>query len=733
MIEKQLPVLGMSCSACAISLNKKINALPGVKEVKVNYASENILLVYDDKKCSLDEIVLSAKKLGYQILAENTSSKVLAEKHSSIQQNLKLKLIVASFLSLPVLLSSMFFKNVLPYQGYIEFLLTLLVMVYSGVHFYKPAFNQFKNKQLGMDALVVISTLAAFLFSTLNLFFPAYLLSKSIEPHLYFESVVMIITFILLGKYIEDLAKYKSSESIRNLMKLRPKKVLIIKNGEEVAVPIEEVNISDIVIIKPGEQIAIDGKVKRGTSYVDESMINGESKPIKKSKGDLVYSGTINSNGVLKVLVQKELKDSFIEQMIAMVQKAQSSKPAVQLKVDKIASIFVPIVIIISFITFISWLFFTNSGFTIAFVSAINVLIIACPCALGLATPTAIVVGIGKAAEENILVKNVQAFQELNESNKLVVDKTGTLTTGNFKVNKVDELVNGALSSYSELIFNMEKNAQHPVAKSILNYLTPFITESKLSLEEKVEMIDGGGLKLIFNDHTYYLGNKSLFNTDEIYRTDEKLEGESIVNQTEIYFGTADKIYLKFYCGDDVKEEASRFITEMNTLNKSIVLLSGDHLNVTKSVANQLNISDFRAACKPLDKLQYISNLQSNHDKVVMIGDGMNDAAAIAKANVGIAMGTGTDIAIESASIVIRNSNLSHIVKAFKISKFTLKTIYQNLFWAFIYNIFAIPIAAGVLYTINGFLLTPMIASIAMAFSSVSVVLNSLRLKYKTR
>lgn len=574
-----------------------------------------------------------------------------------------------------------------------------------GREFYINAWRQLKHGTSNMDTLVAVSTGIAYTFSVFNLLFPDFWLSRGIEPHIYFEAASVIIAFILLGRLLEERAKQNTSTAIKKLIGLQPKTVTIIVDSDERTVPITAVQKGDTILVKPGERIAVDGMVVTGESYVDESMLNGEPVPLHKQSGEKVFAGTINQKGTFRFIADKIGSDTMLAQIIRMVQDAQGSKAPVQKLVDRIARFFVPTIISISIIAFVAWIFLApTNGFTNGLLAMVTVLIIACPCALGLATPTAIMVGIGKGAEKGILIKDAQSLEIAQKIDTIILDKTGTITAGHPIV--VESLWENGFEHSRKILYSLEKLSEHPLSDAVVNTLQ---NEKEIFID-KFENVPGKGVKGIVGSQTYYAGNLSLLNDNHITIASHLQELANKWTQeakTLVWFADSTQAIAAIALTDEIKQTSAQ------------------------AISRKVGINHYKAGVLPNEKAQFIKELQANGKKVGMVGDGINDSAALAQANLSIAMGQGSDIAVDTAMATILSSDLLKIPETIRLSQLTIKTIYQNLFWAFIYNLIGIPIAAGIFYSVNGFLLNPMWASAAMAFSSVSVVLNSLRLKRK--
>lgn len=727
-VKENFPVLKMTCAGCATGVEKKLNSIEGVKFASVNFANESSQIEYDPNQTNPEEIRKAVQEIGYDLMIEDNESQTttLEEIHEKRHKELKQRTTWAIILATPVMIIGMFFMN-MPYANLIMWILSTPVVLWLGRDFFINAWKQAKYRTANMDTLVALSTGIAYLFSVFNMIFPQFWESKGLEAHVYFEAAAVIIAFILIGRLLEEKAKGNTSTALKKLMGLQPKTVVIVKDNEHIEIPIEEINVGDIVLVKPGEKIAVDGTLISGESFVDESMLSGEPMAIRKSEGDKVFAGTINQKGSFRFKANKVGKDTMLAQIIKMVQDAQGSKAPVQQLVDKIAAIFVPIVIGIAILTFIIWMTLGgDNALTHALLAFVTVLIIACPCALGLATPTAIMVGIGKGAEEGILIKDAESLETSKNINAVVLDKTGTITEGKPQVTEELWLDN----SSKAILAGMEKQSEHPLADAIVEHLKD---ENSISLDS-FESITGKGIVGSVAGAKYIAGNKKLLSENNIPLPGDieaKADDWSNSGKTVIWFANSTKVLAILAISDRIKETSLEAINQLHQMGIELYMLTGDNISTSKAIAKQAGIDHFKAEVLPQDKAEFVKSLQHRGKIVAMVGDGINDSAALAQADVSIAMGQGSDIAMDVAKMTIISSDLTKIPKAIKLSKQTVKTIRQNLFWAFIYNVIGIPIAAGILYPINGFLLNPMIAGAAMAFSSVSVVSNSLRLKIK--
>ena len=731
-IRKTFPVTDMTCAACAVSVESILESSSGVTDAGVNFANQTAWAEYDDNETSLLELQKAVRSIGYDILVDvENPSEVQEELQLKHYQEIKNRTIWASILSLPVVIIGMFFMD-LPYGTWISMALTAPVLFWFGRNFFINAWKQAKHGKANMDTLVALSTSIAFLFSAFNTIYPQFWHERGLHPHVYYEAASVIIAFISLGKLLEERAKSNTSSAIKKLMGLQPKTVRVLIEGVEQEIPIASVAQGNLVILRPGEKIPVDGKVISGSSYVDESMITGESVSVHKQKDTRVFAGTINQKGSFQFKAEKVGSDTLLAHIIKMVQEAQGSKAPVQKLVDKISGIFVPVVIGISILTFITWMLVGGeNAFTHALLTSVTVLVIACPCALGLATPTAIMVGIGKGAENNILIKDAESLELGHKVNAIILDKTGTITEGKPVVNAIDWNSNKTQNdNLKEILYSLEIKSEHPLAEAVVNSLKETgVSGTDIS---SFESITARGVKGIFDTRTYYVGNRKLISENNI-QLDVTLEGKASLYQqkanTVVYFADQNEVKAVIAIADKVKATSAKAIETLQNMGIDVYMLTGDNQQTAAAVAQEVGLTHFKAEVLPSDKADFVKELQSRGKIVAMVGDGINDSHALAQADVSIAMGKGSDIAMDVAKMTLITSDLSAIPKALKLSKKTVQTVRQNLFWAFIYNVIGIPLAAGVLYSYNGFLLDPMIAGAAMALSSVSVVTNSLRLK----
>lgn len=730
-VRKTIPALNMSCASCATSVESIVKYEPGVVQSSVNYGTGNLTVEYLPNMTNLEKIQKAVQSAGYDLMItdEENQQESLDAIHEKKYTELKKKTLWASLLSLPVVIIGMFFMD-MPYANLIMWVFSTPVLVWFGRGFFINAWKLLKHRSANMDTLVAMSTGIAYTFSVFNMIFPEFWTKRGIEAHVYFEAAAVIIAFILLGRLLEEKAKGNTSSAIKKLMGLQPKTVVVEReNGQEMELPVEEVNIGDVVLVKPGDKIAVDGIVSKGNSYIDESMLSGEPLPVLKEPGSQVFAGTINQKGSFRFESTKVGKETMLAQIIRTVQDAQGSKAPVQKLVDKIAAIFVPTVIGIALLTFVMWMILGgNSGLVHGLLAAVTVLVIACPCALGLATPTAIMVGVGKGAENGILIKDAESIELSRKVNAVVLDKTGTITEGKPRVTDIhwfiqDEIKKAVLSA-------IEKHSEHPLAEAVVKFLN---IDKKVNLHH-FESITGKGVKAEYNGLSYYVGNKRLLLENSIkinHETAQLSEKWTEEAKTVIWFSDNTEVLAVLAIADKIKATSVEAIRQLKENGIEIYMLTGDNEATAKAIAAQTGIQHFKAEVLPVDKATFVKNLQSQGKIVAMVGDGINDSTALATADVSIAMGQGSDIAMDVAKMTIVSSDLTKIPQAIQLSKHTVATIKQNLFWAFIYNLIGIPVAAGLLYPINGSLLNPMIAGAAMAMSSVSVVSNSLRLRWK--
>jgi P-type Cu2+ transporter len=731
LAKETFPVIGMTCASCAVSVESILKSLPGVQEATVNFGDQSAWVSYDPKSTDPEIFQTSIRTIGYDLVIELENKDALKEEaQNKLYKSIRKRTIGASILSLHIVFISMFLMN-MPYANWIMMFLSTPVLFYFGKTFFINAWKQARHRKANMDSLVAVSTGAAWIFSVFNTIYPTYWTKQGLQANVYFEAAAVVIAFISVGKWLEEKAKSKTSSAIRKLIGLQAKTVHVLRNREQIDIPVQEVQLADILIVKPGEKIPVDGKLTEGLSYVEESMITGEPLPVQKSNGSTVYAGTINQKGSFQFVAEKLGANTVLGQIIKMVQAAQGSKAPVQKLVDKISGIFVPVVIGISVLIFIVWMIAGGANaFSHGLLAAVTVLAIACPCALGLATPTAMMVAIGKAAESNILIRDAESLELARKVNTVVLDKTGTITEGKPQVTDMFFADKENHDFYKQILLSLEMKSEHPLAEAIVNDLLK--TGVKPLKVEEFESITGKGVAGYFRNDRYLVGNAGLlydFGIKEDVRLASHIKNLQQQGKTVVHFSQEDALIGIIAIADPVKTGSKAAIQELQDQQIEVYMLTGDHADTAQIVADQVGIKHFKAAILPAGKAAFITSLQQSGKVVAMVGDGMNDSQALAQADVSIAIGKGSDIAMDVAQMTIIGSDLKNIAKAFRLSRDTVRTIRQNLFWAFIYNTIGIPLAAGILYPVNGFLLSPMIAGAAMALSSVSVVSNSLRLK----
>ena len=730
-IKKSFPILHMTCASCANSVESIVKSADGVTSASVNFATGNLSVEYLAGMTNAEALQKAVQSVGYDLLIEDETSQ--QETLEAIQQKkftqLKKKTILAVSLSLPVVMIAMFFMEI-PYANEIMWAFATPVVLWIGRDFFINAWKQAKHRSANMDTLVALSTGIAYVFSIFNMLFPAFWHARGLHAHVYFEAASVVIAFILLGKLLEEKAKGNTSTAIKKLMGLQPSTVVVVQSdGVEKLTPIGEVHAGDVILVKPGEKIAVDGIVISGSSYVDESMLSGEPVPVLKTGNNKVFSGTINQKGSFRYRAVKVGKETMLAHIIKMVQDAQGSKAPVQKLVDKIAGIFVPVVIGIAVLTFFLWLALGGDhGVVHGLLAAVTVLVIACPCALGLATPTAIMVGVGKGAGQGILIKDAESLELAKKIDAIVLDKTGTITGGQPEVTGIKWLNDD--EGAKAILSGIEKQSEHPLAEAVVKYLDG----AKAVVFSSFESLTGKGVKAVHDGSTYVAGNKLLLFENQIAIASElqqQADAWGGQSRTVIWFADGKKALAVLAISDRIKESSIEAIRQIQGMGIELYMLTGDNESTAREIARQAGLTHYKAETLPQHKAEFIRELQQQGKTVAMVGDGINDSTALATADVSIAMGKGSDIAMDVAKMTIVSSDLTRIPQAIRLSRQTVATIRQNLFWAFIYNVIGIPIAAGVLFPVNGFLLNPMIAGAAMALSSVSVVSNSLRLKWK--
>ncbi len=747
MTTQTFKIEGMHCASCASVITKQLSALPHVKSVAVNYGTEKAKVEYDHEHVSINAMNDAIGKLGYSLSTTEKSE----HDHVNTQENALEELKHKTEFMLPVTfavfalmmwdIASKIFVGVpnlpIPMSLFntIGMILATVALFWVGKPYLLGVTRFIRHGVANMDTLIGLGTLAAYVYSIALTLIPFLGILLNVPEYTYFDVTIVVIGFITLGKYLEIRSKKKTGDAIEKLLNLQAKTALLIRDGKEIEISIQDVKHGDLIIVKPGSKIPVDGTIVEGVSFVDESMVTGEPMPVQKKIGDNVVSGTMNTSGSFTFKATKVGSETLLAQIIKMVEDAQGSKAPIQALADKISSVFVPTVLVIAFITLGTWLIIGSQylGFSqalsLGLVSFVGILVIACPCALGLATPTAIIVGVGKGAKEGILIKDAATLEKLHKVNTIVVDKTGTITKGKPTLVDIQNVSDFNDNDFVSILASLEKKSEHPIAHAIVNYAQ----EKNISTSDvsDFESIQGKGLKGSIKGIEYFVGNAKLINDLNVSFDTTKLNEFTSQGKTPVILATKDKVLGFVMVADEIKQESKKAIADLHKLDIKIVMLTGDDEKTAKYIASLVGIDDVVAHVLPQDKLTKIKELQSQGRVVAMAGDGVNDAPALAQADVGIAMGTGTDVAIESAGITLLGGDISKLVKAIRLSKITMRGIKQILFWAFIYNVVGIPLAAGVFYPIFGWVLNPIFAGFAMAMSSVSVVSNSLRIKAK--
>lgn len=733
-IKKNYPVTGMTCASCAGSVESMLKAQTGVVNAGVNFANSTASIEYIPGIAHTEDFKKAIQSIGYGLIIDESED--AADNLQALQQqhakSLRNRTLLSIAFSVPLVIIGMFFMNI-PYANYIMWALATPVVLVFGKQFFINAWKQAKHRSANMDTLVAMSTGIAYLFSVFNTLNPQFWHSRGLHPHVYFEAAAVVIAFILLGKMLEEQAKSNTSSAIKKLMGLQPKTVIVVHHGgHQMEIPIAQVKVGDTLLVKPGEKIAVDGIVTEGNSYVDESMITGEPVAVLKHSGIQVFSGTINQKSSFQFKAEKVGGDTVLAHIIQAVQDAQGSKAPVQKLVDKIAGIFVPVVIGVALLSLIAWIILGgDNGFTQGLLALVTVLVIACPCALGLATPTAIMVGVGKGAENGILIKDAESLERAYKMDSIILDKTGTITEGKPEVTDILWQQGADQEILAPILYSLEAQSEHPLAEAVSRYLGA-INTGKIKLD-KFESITGKGVSGNYNNKTYQAGSSKYITAQKIeISPDLQQQSQKWLDEanTVIWFADDKQALAVITIADKIKATSAAAIKRLTELGITPYMLTGDNPQTAKAVAGKVGIKEFKAETLPSDKADFIKLLQDQGHIVGMVGDGINDSHALAQADVSVAMGKGTDIAMDVAKMTLISSDLMSIPKAISLSRKTVRVIRQNLFWAFIYNLIGIPVATGLLYPINGFLLNPMIAGAAMALSSVSVVTNSLRLKY---
>lgn len=721
-------VRGMSCASCAVRVEKALHGLHGVFRASVHFAASEAQVTYDPSECTRETMQTTLRAAGYDLLAGEDAAEEADREEQAQYRTLKRRTLWAVALSLPVVVLGMFFMDA-PGVGYLLWALSTPVLFWLGRGFYANAWRQLRHRSSNMDTLVALSTGVAYLFSLFNLLFPEFWLARGIEPHLYFEAASVIVAFILLGRMLEQRARRNTSTALRKLIGLQPRTLTLVTESGERTVPLSAVRRGDLIAVRPGERIAVDGVVTDGESYVDESMLSGEPLPVRKHCGERVFAGTINQRGSLRFEATGIGQDTLLGQIVSMVRDAQGSKAPVQRLVDRIAGVFVPVMIGIALAACIAWIVWAPAdGVTHGVLALVTVLIIACPCALGLATPTALTVGIGKGAERGILIRDAVSLEVAKSIDTVLLDKTGTLTQGRPEV--IDAAWEVGSEPMRKILFGLEKRSEHPLSEAIAHSLE---CEESVVVAE-FESIPGRGIRGTVEDRTYYAGNRELLKEHGIAVGGTLREQAAVwlrEARTVVWFADSAQAIAVFALADRIRATSAEAVQRLQKMGIEVRMLTGDNPEAARATAREAGIRHFRAGLLPQDKAQYVERLQAQGHRVAMVGDGINDSAALALSDLSVAMGQGSDIAVDAAMATILSSDLRKIPEMIRLSQQTVRTIRENLFWAFVYNLIGVPVAAGALYPLSGFLLDPMIGGAAMALSSVSVVVNSLRLKYR--
>lgn len=738
-----LKLRGMSCAGCARSIEKAIKVVPGVTEVNVNFAAEQATVEYDTRKTNLEKIQDAVEAAGYSAYSlkeEMITGEDDAEKAARVAESRQLltKVVVGGVISVVLVVGSLPMMTGLELplilamlsNRWFQLVLTAPVQFWCGYSFYVNSWKALKRHAATMDTLIALGTSAAYFYSVFATVFPNFLISQGLMPEVYYETAAVVITLILLGRLFENRARGQTSEAIRKLIGLQARDARVIRNGQEIDVPIQEVRLNDVILVRPGEKIPTDGEVISGASSVDEAMVTGESLAVKKQPGDEVIGATINKTGSLKFRATRVGKDTFLAQIVKLVQQAQGSKAPIQRLADQVTGWFVPGVIAVAIATFVIW-FNIMGNLSLALITTVGVLIIACPCALGLATPTSVMVGTGIGAENGILIKGAESLELAHKIQIIVLDKTGTLTQGKPTVTDfvtVDGTVDHNELRLLQLAAAVERLSEHPLAEAVVNYALQ--QQVDLAEAENFEAIAGSGVQGIVSDHLIQIGTQRWMeelgiDTDTLQQHKTAWEA---AGKTAVWIAVDNQMQGLIGIADALKPSSEVAVKSLRKLGLEVVMLTGDNRKTAKAIAQQVGIKRIFAEVRPDQKADIVAALQSE-GIVAMVGDGINDAPALAQADVGIAIGTGTDVAIAASDITLISGDLQGIVTAIALSRATIRNIRQNLFFAFVYNVAGIPIAAGILFPIFGWLLNPIIAGGAMAFSSVSVVTNALRLR----
>jgi P-type Cu+ transporter len=764
MKHETLPVKGMHCASCSAVIKRSLGKLPGVDSCEINVGTEKATISYNPEQTSIDEMNQKIDKLGYSLIkpqaqehaehmdhsehsehaehlglnqSKEEKLKQLAELKTKVEFVVPITVLTFIFMMWDILAQNISWVPNLPIPmqlfNTILFLLAAVVLFWIGKPFIDGVVRFAKHRVANMDSLIGIGTATAFLYSSIIFLLPAVRELMQAPEYTYFDVTIVVIGFVVLGKYLEARSKLKTGEAIEKLIGLQAKSATVIRDGKEIEIPIEEVVVGDLILVKPGQKIPVDGVIIKGESAIDESMITGEPIPVDKKIDDVVIGATINKQGSLTVRATQIGNDTMLAQIIRMVEEAQSSKAPIEKLADQVSAIFVPAVLIFAVVMLLVWLVVGSQfmpfsqALTLGIVSFVGILVIACPCAMGLATPTAVIVGVGKAAQHGILIKNAENLEKLNAVNVVVMDKTGTITKGAPEVTDINPVGKISVKDVLQLLASLENMSEHPLAKAMVDKAIK--EKVKLLSVEKFAAIEGKGLKGSINGIEYYAGNVTLAKDLGIKIEPTTINMFSSQGKTPVILMTKENVIAYMGIADTIKDDAKAAIHKLHQQGMQVVVLTGDNQQTAEYIAKQVGVDRVIAQVLPGEKADEIKKLQGDGFVVAMVGDGINDAPALASADVGIAMGTGTDIAIESAGITLLGGHIAKLPQAVTMARATMNTVKQNLFWAFFYNIVGIPVAAGVLYPLFGILLNPAIAGAAMAFSSVSVVLNALRLK----
>lgn len=732
-VKRIFPVTGMTCASCVLHVEKALQAAPGVQSVNVNLATNTAQVSWDEAAMDGQRLQKAVQDAGYGLLITDEGEAISTAEHAQRERlrTLRKRLVAAVVLSVPLVVIGMVFMHA-PWANAVMWALSTPVVLVFGRQFFINAWKQTRHRTANMDTLVALSTGMAYVFSVFNVLYPSFWTSRGLEAHVYFETAAVVITFILLGKFLEERAKAGTSSAIKKLMGLRPNTVLrLASDGAAYEVPIAEVNVDDVLVVRPGESIAVDGVVVGGESYVDESMISGEPVPVAKSVGAALLAGTMNQKGSLRMRAQRVGSATLLARIVRAVQEAQGSKAPVQKLVDRIAAVFVPVVIGIAVASALVWWSLGGEhAFTQGLMALVTVLVIACPCALGLATPTAIMAGMGKGAENGILIKDAESLERARRITAVVLDKTGTITEGR---PTVVDAVGLDDPGRARTLLAIESLSEHPLAGAVVRHLQERVGDERGSMPIRFESLTGKGVRAEVDGSTWVVGDRRLLEENGVripaeWREHERRWQEAA--RTVVWMADGTTVHAALAIADRIKPSAAEAIVRLKQEGIAVYMQTGDARRTAQVVAAEVGITEFRSEVLPKDKAAFVVGLQEQGKVVAMVGDGINDSEALAKADVSIAMGKGSDIAMDVARMTLISTDLNALPRAIGLSRRTVAVIRQNLFWAFVYNVIGIPIAAGALYPVNGFLLDPMVAGAAMALSSVSVVGNSLRLRW---